>query len=309
MLKGKGFISGWLALLVILSFFQLACGCLAKQSIVYHELTMKVARGSYPKSMAVLPFINNTTEEKIEQLVRISFYSHFSVRPYRDLELHIIDNIIKQNRTIDYSLISDSYIKEWGQLLGCDALIFGEVTQFQRLFLGIYSQIKLAAHITIWDTKTGQKIWDDQHVARSHEGGVPFHFTEIPLIAIKSGLNLRDKEKVGTTDELCRYLAARIPVPLQDVMDAPERAPTYKYELQAGAFIDDGRADILLEELRDKGYPAFIQRKEDENGWWNRVLLGPYDDRKEAIETKCRIQKDLNIDSFIVRKMADAEAK
>jgi hypothetical protein len=269
---------------------------------------MKVIRGGYPKSMAVLPFRNNTTEAHLDELVRISFYSHFSVRPYKDIEIFKIDKAINTIDKIDHNKISNSYIKKWGQILGCDALIVGEVTQFRRLFLVVYSQIKLSAHIAIWDTRTGRKIWDDHHVVRSHEGGVPFHLTEVPLIAIKSGLNLLEKEKVKVADQLCRYLTGRIPAPVEVITDQSATA-RYTFELQAGAFIDEQRADTLLNELREKGYPAFIQRKEKENGWWSRVLLGPYENRQEAIETKNKIQKDLNIDSFIVRQILDAQVE
>lgn len=290
-----------LAFIGIFLLLLTACGCLAKKSIVYHDLTMNVARGDYPKTMAVLPFKNNTMEQNIEDLVRVSFYSHFSPRPYKDIELYKIDKAVTEKQPIDYELISDRYVKEWGKLLGCDAVIFGEVTHFQRLFLGIYSQIKLSCRIMIWDTKTGKKIWDDEHVVRSHEGGVPFHFAEIPLIAIKSGLNLLEKEKVRAADELCRYLAGRIPAPV-DMGSDNSKEPRYIFELQAGAFLDEKRADNLLEGLRAKGYPTYIQRREKQDGLWNRVLLGPYEDQKEAIETKDRIQKDLGLESFIVRK-------
>ena len=299
------FVRRFISTLILLVLF-LACGCLVKKPIAYNELTMKVIRGGYPKSMAVLPFKNTTSEEQIDELVRISFYSHFSVRPYRDIELLKIDKEINNHDKIDYSKISNSYVRKWGQILKCDALIVGEVIQFRRLFLGVYSQIKLAVHIAIWDTRTGNKIWDDHHVVRSHEGGVPFHLAEVPLIVIKSGLNLLEKEKVKVTDELCRYLTQRIPAPVEVINDQDSETK-YTFELQVGAFIDEQRADTLLDELREKGYPAFIQRKEKENGWWSRVLLGPYEIRQEAIETQRKIQKDLSVNSFVVHKIPDAQ--
>jgi len=300
----KKIVIRYITAILIISDLIFIFGCPAKNPIIYHELTLKVVRDNYPKSMAVLPFINKSAEEKIDELVRISFYSHFSARPYIDIELHQIDKKITNHKGIDADMPSKADLKKWGQMLGCDAIIIGEVNQFKRIYLGVYSQIKLAAYISIWDTKTGQKIYDDQHVVRSHEGGVPFHLAEVPLIAIKSGLHLLEKEKVRAVDELCRYLTGRIPAPVEMTMEQ-KPAPIYTYELQVGAFIDGERADSLLGLLREKGYPAFIRKKEKNSGTWNRVILGPYEKMQEAVNIRNKIKGELNIHSFIVQKKTD----
>ena len=44
-------------------------------------------------------------------------------------------------------------------------------------------------------------------------GGIPLAITDLAMISIRSGLNLRDSEKVKTVDELSRHLISRVPVP------------------------------------------------------------------------------------------------
>lgn len=92
-------------------------------------------------------------------------------------------------------------------------MVFGVVTEYQRLYAGIYSQMAVGASVEMWDTRTGRKIWSDKHVTRKHEGGIPLTLTDIPMIGIRSGMNLTETAKIRTVDDLSRQLTGRIPVP------------------------------------------------------------------------------------------------
>ena len=88
-----------------------------------------------------------------------------------------------------------------------------EVIEYEKFFAGIYSQIAVGAYITIWDTRTGRKIWTDQYTERNHEGGIPLTLTDIPMITIRSGMNMREDAKIAVVDDLSRNLTRNIPVP------------------------------------------------------------------------------------------------
>jgi hypothetical protein len=51
--------------------------------------------------------------------------------------------------------------------------VVGKVTEYQRLYAGLYSQMAVGASIAVWDTRTGKRIWSDEHVTRQREGGIP----------------------------------------------------------------------------------------------------------------------------------------
>ena len=104
-------------------------------------------------------------------------------------------------------------LKKLGRILGCDAVIFGEVIEFDRIFAGIYSQMAVGLSISMWDTRTGREIWVDEHIERHHEGGIPLALTDIPMITFRSGMVLRENAKIKAVDELSRLLTRRIPVP------------------------------------------------------------------------------------------------
>ncbi len=166
-----------------------------------------------PKSIAILPFGNQTESEDIHEFVRTTFYSHLCAQPYKDIELHEVDRKLRYHNLTHYADLSQKSARRLGQILGCDAVVVGTVTEYQRLYAGLYSQIAVGASIAVWDTRSGKRIWTDEHVTRQHEGGIPLALTDIAMIGIRSGMNLTESEKVKTVDELSRYLTKRVPIP------------------------------------------------------------------------------------------------
>jgi len=207
--RGKGI---WLA--IVISFIFL-CGCGAKLPFIKDSdaKAQKVILRNPPKSIAILPFGNQTDSEDIDEIVRTTIYSHLSAQPYKDIELYEVDRKLKRFNLIEYEKLSDVSAKRLGRILRCDAVVVGEVTEFQKVYAGIYSQMAVGASITVWDTRTGKKIWSDEHVTRSHEGGIPLAITDLAMIGIRSGMNLTESEKIKTVDELSRHFTSRIPIP------------------------------------------------------------------------------------------------
>ena len=166
-----------------------------------------------PKSIAILPFGNQTESADLDEFVRTTFYSHLCAQPYKDIELHEVDRKLQNHNLGPYDNLSQQSARRLGRILGCDAVVVGTVTEYQRLYAGLYSQMAVGASIVVWDTRTGKRIWSDEHVTRQHEGGIPLALTDIAMIGIRSGMNLTESEKVKTVDELSRYLTSRIPIP------------------------------------------------------------------------------------------------
>lgn len=166
-----------------------------------------------PKSIAILPFSNQTESEDINEFVRTTFYSHLCAQPYKDIDLHEVDRRLKIHNVVNPDRLTRKSARRLGRILGCDAVVIGKVTEYQRLYAGIYSQMAVGASIAVWDTRTGKQIWSDDHVTRNHEGGIPLALTDFAMIGIRSGMNLTESEKIKTVDELSRYLTGRVPIP------------------------------------------------------------------------------------------------
>jgi hypothetical protein len=178
-----------------------------------NDASPKIKLKNPPKSIAILPFGNQTDEADLEKFVRTTVYSHLTPHPYKDMELHEVDKRLRRYNLMNYDKLSKVSAKKLGRILGCDAVVLGEVTEFQRLYAGVYSQLAVGATISIWDTRSGKKLWSDEHVTRHHEGGIPLAITDLAFISFRSGLNLAESEKVKTVDELSRHLISRVPLP------------------------------------------------------------------------------------------------
>ena len=202
----------WMGLLICL---MILCSCGSQLPFVKDNdaSTQKVILKNPPKSIAILPFGNKTEEEGLDKFVRTTVYSHLTPQPYIDIELHEVDRKLRRYNLLNYEKFCKVSVKRLGRILGCDAVVIGEVTEFQRVYAGLYSQMAVGASISIWDTRSGKKLWSDHHVTRHHEGGIPLAITDLALISIRSGLNLRESERVKAVDELSRLLISRVPVP------------------------------------------------------------------------------------------------
>lgn len=74
-----------------------------------------------------------------------------------------------------------------------------------------------------------------------------------------------------------------------------EREPP-EYVMQCGSFRTQGKAEEMRAQIAFAGLEAFVQKSEGENGIWYRVVLGPYDKKREAERHRRRI-RELNINS------------
>lgn len=109
--------------------------------------------------------------------------------------------------------------KEWrnfsppqlGQVIGCDALLYGEVTDAARLYLGLYSQLTVAATIRLVDVTTGQTLVQESYTTKFREAGLPLSPLSVVPDLIKTWVNLSETQMARAIDDLGRNLAARVP--------------------------------------------------------------------------------------------------
>lgn len=287
---------GWAVLLTAAAFVLCAhLGCARDPERAANALHPN-RQGDYPRSVAVLPFTDLTGTEGLAESMRVEFYAHMSILPFDDVELYTIDETLRRHRLERPEVISRTPVKALGRILGCDAVIFGNVYEFQRIFAGFYSSMNIGLSLQIWDTRTAEVVWTDRYTARIHDGGLPLTFFDVPMITLRSGLNLRDTVKLHAIDEACRYLVHRIPTPRSVVPN-----PSAAYLLQVGAFSDRDRAMAVKGRFRQDGFPAFVRQSSDARGMWHRVLLGPYRSMEAALEVQQKLRESYRTESLISR--------
>ncbi|MCB2170559.1 MAG: SPOR domain-containing protein [Deltaproteobacteria bacterium] len=270
---------------------------MSRRQVVYQE--MDSPNGvSRPRSIAILPFHNATDTPGLGQMVRQSLYDHLSHRRFKDVELTVVDQALNDPGGIPVDPLTPDVLRNLGERLGCDAVVTGRVTELERLFMGVYSQLSVGADITIHDTHDGRRLWSDSHVARLHDGGLPLTPLGLPLSGVRSGWNLRDSQIIRAVDELTRALADRIPEP-----DTPMAvASAVRFELQVGAYLDHELAVDQRDELEAKGFPAAVYSEMQQETIWHRVMVGPYPDEREALRVRQQLEDQLGIRPFLRRQ-------
>lgn len=177
-----------------------------------------------PASLAVLPFRYsqqksysiNFDSENPGSIVRRGMYNHIASLPFKDLEIFNTDKRLKNAGLTDIRKINDIIAKNPGKLksiLGVDAVVSGEVTHFDRIFAGIYSQVAVGCEVKMWDLKTGKLLWRARHVSRAHAGGLSLNPIGLAMATVASVWNLRGTELLSQTDELFREIVSTIELP------------------------------------------------------------------------------------------------
>ena len=277
----------------------LSCSFHNRQQVGFFDFTTWASQKSDPPIVGIVPFTNQTNEPDLPNLVRVAFYGHFSPLPFKDLEITEIDgtlNLFEKHQQKSFKTLSTV---ELGSILGCQALVFGEVTEFSKLYAGVYSQIGIGAKIRIADTEDGRTIWEDSFTTRFHEGNIPLTQINAIFSLAKSGLNLRTTQELRAIDDLCRNLVARIPKVSFFQIEKAKRVQLC--ELQIAAFKSIKRAQAVLKRLREKKYRAFIRTVDEGGVIWHRVLMGPFDCGEETDRWREKIVEEFDFEPMPVK--------
>jgi hypothetical protein len=166
-----------------------------------------------PLSVAVLPFVDLSGHKEGATAMRLGFYNHFSALPFKDMELYKVDDLLSKSGLTDPSIIHQTSPQKLGAILGVDAVILGEVSDFDKYFLVMYSQVAVGAEVKMYDTKTGNFLWSGKHKVRKHEGGFSTNPVGIVATVIATALNMRDIQLLRANDDLFRDMVKTIPTP------------------------------------------------------------------------------------------------
>lgn len=86
-----------------------------------------------------------------------------------------------------------------------------------------------------------------------------------------------------------------------------EKLPTDRFTINVASFRERKRAERLVDELKEKGYGAFVGKATiPKKGTWYRVSVGRFSTRKEAQDFARTVKEKEGMDSF-VREIREAE--
>ena len=157
-----------------------------------------------PRWLCVLPFTNETGQPEVGSQVRRSFAGHLSVKRFRDVELHEIDTTLPA----DWRQLPAQSL---GEILSCDALVYGLVSRARRLYLGVYAEIALDGGILLIETHTGRTLVKEAYSTRLRQGGVPLSPLGLVAGTVLTLRHISPVQMLRAIDDLGRNLAAAVP--------------------------------------------------------------------------------------------------
>jgi parallel beta-helix repeat protein len=166
-----------------------------------------------PRTVAILPFVDRSRSQEGFEIVRKGFYNHFSGLPFTDVELYQVDRLLRKAGLTDPEVIADTPPQQLGEILNVDAVVVGDVSNFDKFYAVLYSQVAVGAKIEMFDTESGHFLWRGEHVTRKHEGGISTSPVGIVATVVSTAMNMRDIQLLRACDDLFRGMVTTIPVP------------------------------------------------------------------------------------------------
>ena len=167
-----------------------------------------------PRKVAILPFVNKTSTPEAGVLVRRMFYNFFSSLNYRDLEPFDIDDNLRLNGLYaDVARGKQVSPQKLGQLLGVDAVVYGDVISLGKIFALVYSDNQAGLNARMVSCDTGQTIWELEHTVHLEDGDVPISPIGLATAVFKTALSHTQASHLKAASELCMTMVATIPNP------------------------------------------------------------------------------------------------
>jgi len=260
--------------------FVLSCSSFSSQTSIDSVSPAWLPKDGPPPTVAIMPFDNLTSDEEMGTLVRKSFYNHFSSKNYRDIELSTVDRALESILKKQSGKWRDVPPETLGKYLHADFVIYGKVKDYEKLFLGIYSQLVLTVEVEMVECRNGKGVWWKTETKRSHDGGIPIEVWSLLSATVRSGLHMQMERTLDLMERINRDLVIEIPEPA-----VPPGAP-FSVDIQIASFLEKGRAAATVEECKRIGFEPRVETVPLTDRTWYRVVLGPYKELPSAERDK-----------------------
>lgn len=166
-----------------------------------------LAEEKIPRSIAILPMMNESGEDIAADLLRAVIQNHFSSKNFQLVTWQEVDRQMayaNNPSTIDPQQTLNT--------LGVDGVVVGQVKKFQLLHAGIYAEISMTVDLQLINRKN-ETVWSTSENVTTRAGGVSTTPWGLLLNAATATLHLSEKNMLAAADELGRSLAKQIPQP------------------------------------------------------------------------------------------------
>lgn len=177
------------------------------------EETEIISDSNLPRTIAVLPFQNETDSEFAYEVVRRTIANHFSTSNYRMLHWRDVDTRLQLAGLESSEAVSAKSHAEIRDILGVDGLIYGDVTHYEKTFAAVAARISVGVDLKFVNA-SDEVIWQVSNVQKSYAGGVATTPVGLIMNALLAARHIYgDINLYRAADDLGRSLATQLPQP------------------------------------------------------------------------------------------------
>jgi hypothetical protein len=199
-----------------------------------------------PLRIAVLPFIDHGkgeyTVDKISlsfskseaelnrsawtraNRVRRSVSGELGGREFDIVPLVAIDAVLADQEIDDWNKLLSVRPQEFGRWLGADAIVYGEILDYEAYWAGLISVWRVAARIKMVSTFDGHELFRAQSHRYSVDVAPAVDPIDICINSAMTAIDLRDIKLARTESEVGREIVMRLPIPQRNITNLQEEA-------------------------------------------------------------------------------------
>ncbi len=150
---------------------------------------------------------------QVAEQMRQAFFGQFAQLEFDLLKMSRVDRILSQEGLESVEKIRSTPAQHLGEILGADAVIFGEVSQFDYYYGLLYAQLAAGLSMQMIDTRDGRVLWQVRDTRRDHWLRVALDPIGIAVGLFQIGFAMRPINMMRAMDEVCREIVGTIPPP------------------------------------------------------------------------------------------------
>jgi hypothetical protein len=175
-----------------------------------------------PQKVAIIPFVNRTSNPEAGKVIRKMFYNFFSSLNYFDIEPLAVDTRLREKNIYQKIMAGESVSpQKIGQFLGVDAIIIGEVLSLGKIYALLYADTEAGLKAQMIDCNSGEKIWELEHTIHMRKGDMPLSLTGLAAALVKTAVSHQKVSYTQAASELCMQMVGTIPNPTALTEPAP----------------------------------------------------------------------------------------
>lgn len=146
--------------MLFLALILFMAGCATQEPYDYSAL-----KRSNPRSILVIPPINNTVEVNAEYAYLSTVSKPLAEKGYYVFPVAVIDNFLKENGLPTPAEMNKIPLDKIEQYIGADSVLYVTIDKWGQSYKIISSVAEVEAKLHLVDVKTGETLWEYHIVA------------------------------------------------------------------------------------------------------------------------------------------------